>query len=359
MLEVLVSAPVIAGEFYVLYDVPEILVITQLADGGGAATWKPAWRVDWYEPSGYWADAIWPSATETAKVNVSAMKGNTSYLVHSADGASSWAITDTSSDWNRHYRGRSDLSTPGLMWVPLITFWGGAYNNVKVRKSTDGGANWSSATLGSISTSWHSTSQPVLCPMRNGSGYYVVHPVFNPSTSQYAQQWYKVDGGTSGWWESVSSTGYVYPEMAVDPTNTDRIFRVDGNQSITRMLWSTKSKTDITPPGTIVDITGIVCTSTGVVFAAVRVLSGGTKARIYWSSNQGSSWNYHDVTAQSDSVGDEAMILGITSDDVVAMMMNSGKVVFTSDEGATWGVTAKLGYSWWDIYASVLDMQGS
>jgi len=65
-----------------------------------------------------------------------------------------------------------------------------------------------------------------------GSGYYVVYPMINSGAGTYGQQWYKVDGGTSSWWELVTSITYVYPDMAVDPTNPNRIFYVEGNQEI-------------------------------------------------------------------------------------------------------------------------------
>jgi len=53
------------------------------------------------------------------------------------------------------------------------------------------------------------------------------------------------------------------------------------------------------------------------------------------------------------------MILGITSGDTVAMMLNSGKVLFTSDDGSTWGVTSQLGFDWSTDFATVLDIQGT
>ena len=359
MLEVLVYAPIISGQFYVLYDTQDILVVTELSDGGGSAIWKTDWLTTWYDARTYWADYIYPSATEEAKVNVTAGKGNTSYIFHSADGGDNWSSVSSITAWNRFYRGRSDLSTPGLMWAPHMSFPPAPYNVYKVSKSTNGGSGWTSATLGSHSSSWNSVAAPVVCPMRNGSGYYVVYPMINSGAGTYGQQWYKVDGGTSSWWELVTSITYVYPDMAVDPTNPNRIFYVEGNQEIIKLSWSTKAKTNRTPPGTILDITGIVCTSTGVVFAAVRVSSGGDRGRIYWSSDRGKTWSYYDFTSQSDSVWDESMILGITSGDTVAMMLNSGKVLFTSDDGSTWGVTSQLGFDWSTDFATVLDIQGT
>lgn len=126
-----------------------------------------------------------------------------------------------------------------------------------------------------------------------------------------------------------------------DPLDIDRIYVIAGaNQTFGVVSFSGITFTALTTPWSAFDyITEIEVSPVGTIF--VPVLTG-SAFLVYISRDGGSTWSNVDFSAYANDPTDAEPRLAMNKDGLIAVTVDSGKVIYSTDDGLTWDATGAI-----------------
>jgi hypothetical protein len=362
---------------YVLYYNQDIYKVTAFSAGGGAVASLPAWKS--VHPSDY-VSGITPMTGN--RLNLSGYDlTNYGIIQNSADGGLSMGSRFTGSLGYSISQVKYDLTNRSLGWATIGGDWD-TYPNLKAYRTEDSGENWASFNVGDLNALFpHGTYFPnyaysvvvngyCVAPAHDNAYAYIAFPILanvaypdappitDRTITHYLQYIVKVAKDGSGYsyvlldrgalerwydggWQVVNTSTGLFNLAETNPTNADQLFLYNQGVGFAVLDFTSATLNEYAPPWNTDAVTDMICTPGGTLVVP-SLHYWGTITLYARSSTDGSTWSSVDLTTYLGGSASWNPMIGMSSSGVLFVALTNGKLLFSSDSGATWDATADI-----------------